>query len=111
MIQPSTSSSAPILPLLQSDYFEKNTIVIVDAWSARMHILKLINISEQADKIQIAFELCSNDEMFQGSHFAADIWFSIPKTTKPVEILPLRYPPNPGWHPFNPEMGVPRCSA
>lgn len=107
---PSVISSAPLMPDVQADYFDRNTVVIVDAHSARLHQLELVELSELEDKIQVAFELCSFDSMFEGTHFNTDIWFAIPKTTKPVEVLPLRYPPNPGWHPFNPEMGTPKCS-
>jgi hypothetical protein len=110
IIKPSVTSSAPLMPDVQTDYFDQNTVVIVDAHSAAAHELKMVELSEMEDKIQVAFELCSRDPMFVASHFATDLWFAIPKTSKPVEVLPLRYPPNPGWHPFNPEMGTPKCS-
>mgnify|MGYP000888514401 CR=1 FL=1 len=110
IIIPSVVSSAPLLSDVQADYFGRNTVVIVDAHSAIAHELKMTELIELDDKIQVAFELCSRDPMFVASHFATDLWFVIPKTTKPIEILPLRYPPNPGWHPFNPEMGTPKCS-
>ena len=110
IIIPSIISSAALLPDVQADYFDRNTVVIVDAYSATRHELKMVELIESADKIQVAFEMCSFDPMFDSSRFETDLWFAIPKTTKPVEILPLRYPPNPGWHPFNPEMGMPKCS-
>ena len=110
IIIPSIISSAVLLPDVQADYFDRNTVVIVDAHSAMVHELKMVELSELDDKIQVAFELCSRDSMFIASHFETDLWFAIPKTTKPVEVLPLRYPPNPGWHPFNPEIGTPKCS-
>ena len=110
VIMPSVTSDAPIMAEVQADYFNRNTVVIVDAHSAMAHELKMVELTELGEKIQVAFELCSRDPMFVASHFATDLWFAIPKTTKPIEVLPLRYPPNPGWHPFNPEMGTPKCS-
>ena len=103
-------STAPIAPLTQADYFDRNTVVIIDFISGQYYTLTLVEVSELTDKIQVTLEMCSYDSMFIGNHDIGDIWFAIPKTTKPVEVLPLRYPPNPGWHPFNPEMGTPKCS-
>ncbi len=107
---PTIASTAPIAPLTQADYFDRNTVIIVDYHSSQYYVLTLVEVSELADKIQVTLEMCSRDSMFIGNDRSGDLWFAIPKTTKPVEVLPLRYPPNPGWHPFNPEMGTPKCS-
>ena len=107
---PTITSTAPIAPLTQADYFDRNTVVIIDFMSGQYYTLTLVEVSELADKIQVTLEMCSYDSMFIGNDRDGDLWFAIPKTTKPVEVLPLRYPPNPGWHPFNPEMGTPKCS-
>jgi hypothetical protein len=96
--------------MTQADYFDRNTVIIVDYRSSQYYVLTLVEVSELADKIQVTLEMCSRDSMFIGNDRSGDLWFAIPKTTKPVEVLPLRYPPNPGWHPFNPEMGTPKCS-
>lgn len=107
---PTITSTAPVAPQTQADYFDRNTVVIIDFMSGQYYTLTLVEVSELADKIQVTLEMCSYDSMFIGNNDIGDIWFAIPKTTKPIEVLPLRYPPNPGWHPFNPEMGTPKCS-
>ena len=109
-VWPAMNSNAAVLPDVQADYFDNRTIVIIDALSSRLFELKMVELAESAEKIQVAFEMCSNDSMIQEQKFDMSLWFAIPKTTKPIEVLPLRYPPNPGWHPFNPEMGTPKCS-
>ena len=88
-----------LLPDVQADYFDRNTVVIVDYSAIAARAENDRNLIELADKIQGSIRNVSNDPMFIGAILKQTSGSSIPKTTKPVEIFSLRYPPNPGWHP------------
>ena len=97
-----------LAPLHEPGYFAQKSIVVVDIARGEMDTLTLTELSEYSDHIEVAFELCSNDQMSQGGMVTGEIFISMAKTAKPVVVLPMRFSGSPPWKPNMPGL-IGRC--